>query len=78
MGVVGEPGISSKLRTVHVASPHDWPDGCSTRVTVDMASGRAIEVEGNPIHPVTRGIVDGDYCAGAVGARRRAGTRGEG
>jgi len=48
MGVVGEPGISSKLRTVQVACPHDCPDGCSMRVTVDMASGR--------------GIVDGDYC----------------
>ena len=64
MGVVGEPGISSKLRTVHVACPHARPDACSMRVMVDIASGR--------------GIVDGDYCAGAVGARRRAGTRGEG
>lgn len=57
MGVIGEPGISSKLRTVHVACPHDCPDGCSMRVTVDATSGRAIKVEGDPTHPVTRGYL---------------------
>jgi anaerobic selenocysteine-containing dehydrogenase len=57
MGVIGEPGVSSKTRTVHVACPHDCPDGCSMRVTVDNASGRAIKVEGDPTHPVTRGYL---------------------
>ena len=57
MGVIGEPGVSGKLRTVRVACPHDCPDGCSMRVTVDSASGRAIKVEGDPTHPVTRGYL---------------------
>ncbi len=57
MGAIGEPGISSKLRTVRVACPHDCPDGCSMRVTVDNVSGRAIKVEGDPTHPVTRGYL---------------------
>ena len=57
MGVIGEAGVSSKLRTVRVACPHDCPDGCSMRVTVDKASGRAIKVEGDPTHPVTRGYL---------------------
>jgi hypothetical protein len=57
MGVIGEPGVSGKLRTVHVACPHDCPDGCSMRVTVDASSGRAVKVEGDPTHPVTRGYL---------------------
>ena len=57
MGVIGEPGVSSKQRTVRVACPHDCPDGCSMRVTVDNASGRAVKVEGDPTHPVTRGYL---------------------
>ncbi len=57
MGVVGEPGVSSKVRTVRVACPHDCPDGCSMRVSVDNESGRAIKVEGDPTHPVTRGYL---------------------
>ncbi len=57
MGVIGEPGVSSKLRAFRVACPHDCPDGCSMRVTVDTTSGRAIKVEGDPTHPVTRGYL---------------------
>lgn len=57
MGVIDEAGVSSKLRTVHVACPHDCPDGCSMRVTVDITSGRAIKVAGDPTHPVTRGYL---------------------
>src|SRR5258706_34814 len=57
MGVIGEPGVSSKLRTGRVACPHDCPDGCSMRGTVDNASGRAVKVEGDPTHPVTRGYL---------------------
>jgi anaerobic selenocysteine-containing dehydrogenase len=56
MGAIGEPGISGKLRIARVACPHDCPDGCSMRVTVD-GSGRAIKVEGDPTHPVTRGYL---------------------
>jgi anaerobic selenocysteine-containing dehydrogenase len=45
------------LKTVHVSCPHDCPDACSMRVTVDTRSGRAIEVKGDPSHPVTRGYL---------------------
>lgn len=44
-------------KVVHVACPHDCPDGCSMRVTVDTRSGRAIDVAGDPTHPVTRGYL---------------------
>ena len=56
MGVVKE-AIESKLRVARVACPHDCPDACLMRVTVDTASGRAIRVEGDPTHPVTRGYL---------------------
>ena len=56
MGVVKE-SVSSKLRVARVACPHDCPDACAMRVTVDTASGRAIKVEGDPTHPVTRGYL---------------------
>lgn len=56
MGIVKEP-VSAKLRVAHVACPHDCPDGCLMRVTVDQTTGRAIKVEGDPTHPVTRGYL---------------------
>jgi len=46
-----------KLRVVHVTCPHDCPDACSMRVTVDASSGRAVKVEGDPTHPVTKGYL---------------------
>jgi anaerobic selenocysteine-containing dehydrogenase len=46
-----------RLRTVHVTCPHDCPDACSMRVTVDESSGRAIKVEGDPTHPITKGYL---------------------
>ncbi|MGD8789359.1 MAG: molybdopterin-dependent oxidoreductase [Burkholderiales bacterium] len=56
-----EPAPKSRdalhLKTVHVSCPHDCPDACSMRVTVDTRSGRAIEVRGDPTHPVTRGYL---------------------
>jgi anaerobic selenocysteine-containing dehydrogenase len=42
---------------VHTACPHDCPDACSVLVTVE--DGRAVRVEGNPEHPVTRGFLCG-------------------
>jgi anaerobic selenocysteine-containing dehydrogenase len=45
------------LKTVHVSCPHDCPDACSMHVTVDTRSGKAIEVKGDPTHPVTRGYL---------------------
>ena len=44
-------------KVVRATCPHDCPDACSMRVTVDVKSGRAIRVEGDPDHPVTRGYL---------------------
>jgi anaerobic selenocysteine-containing dehydrogenase len=51
--------IQSELVTkvVNAACPHDCPDACGMRVTVDVKSGRAVKVEGDPTHPVTRGYL---------------------
>jgi anaerobic selenocysteine-containing dehydrogenase len=46
-----------KLRFVHVTCPHDCPDACSMRVTVDESTGRAVKVEGDPTHPITKGYL---------------------
>ncbi len=56
MGVVKET-VQNRLRVARVACPHDCPDACLMRVTVDTVSGRAIKVEGDPTHPVTRGYL---------------------
>ncbi|MBA2505838.1 MAG: molybdopterin-dependent oxidoreductase, partial [Thermoleophilaceae bacterium] len=45
-------------RVVQGACPHDCPDGCAMRVTVDD-SGRAVKVEGDPDHPITQGFLCG-------------------
>lgn len=42
--------------TVPVACPHDCPDTCAMRVTVN-AAGRAIKIEGDPQHPTTDGVL---------------------
>lgn len=42
--------------TVPVACPHDCPDTCAMRVTVNEA-GRAIKIEGDPDHPTTDGVL---------------------
>jgi len=44
-------------RVVYTACPHDCPDACSVLVTIE--DGRAVRVEGNPDHPVTRGFLCG-------------------
>jgi anaerobic selenocysteine-containing dehydrogenase len=40
---------------VHAACPHDCPDACGVLITID--SGRAVKVQGDPSHPVTRGFL---------------------
>jgi len=55
-GAEGRP-VPVKLRVARVACPHDCPDGCAMRVTVDETTGRAVKVEGDPTHPVTRGYL---------------------
>jgi anaerobic selenocysteine-containing dehydrogenase len=44
---------------VHAVCSHDCPDSCGVLVTVDEASGRAIKMQGDPAHPVTRGFLCG-------------------
>jgi anaerobic selenocysteine-containing dehydrogenase len=46
-------------KVVHAVCTHDCPDSCGVLVTVDTQSGRAIKVQGDPSHPVTRGFLCG-------------------
>jgi anaerobic selenocysteine-containing dehydrogenase len=46
-------------RKVHAVCSLDCPDSCGVLVTVDTASGRAVKVQGDPAHPVTRGFLCG-------------------
>src|ERR1700751_4550272 len=46
-------------RTVHAVCSHDCPDSCGVLVTVDQLSGRAVKMQGDPSHPVTRGFLCG-------------------
>ena len=41
--------------SIHAACPHDCPDTCAIRVTVE--NGVAIRVQGDPDHPPTQGIL---------------------
>ena len=41
--------------TVRASCPHDCPDTCAIRVTVD--NGRAVKVQGDPDHPPTHGAL---------------------
>ena len=46
-------------RIIRGACPHDCPDTCAMLVTVERSNGsaRAVEVRGDPDHPVTRGFL---------------------
>ncbi|MEG9436610.1 molybdopterin-dependent oxidoreductase [Edaphobacter sp. HDX4] len=46
-------------RVVHAVCSHDCPDSCGVLVTVEEASGRAVKLQGDPSHPVTRGFLCG-------------------
>jgi len=50
--------VTTRERVTRGACPHDCPDTCAMRVTVD-AAGRATKVEGDPEHPVTAGFLCG-------------------
>ena len=74
---------------VRGACPHDCPDTCAMLVTVERSNGtsRAVEVRGDPDHPVTRGFLcakvdrylERTYHAERVlTPLRRAGAKGEG
>ncbi len=49
----------TNTRVVHAVCSHDCPDSCGVLVTVDVASGRATKVQGDPAHPMTRGFLCG-------------------
>ena len=40
---------------IHAACPHDCPDTCAIRVTVE--SGRVVRIQGDPDHPPTQGAL---------------------
>src|SRR5579864_7133879 len=42
-------------KVVHAACPHDCPDACGVLITVE--DGRAVKLQGDPAHPVTRGFL---------------------
>ncbi len=46
-------------REVHAVCTLDCPDSCGVLVTVDELAGRAVKVQGDPAHPVTRGFLCG-------------------
>ena len=50
---------TTPTKTVHAVCSHDCPDSCGVLVTVDTLSGRAIKLQGDPAHPVTRGFLCG-------------------
>ena len=41
----------------HVCCPHDCPDTCSMLVTRDDSTGKAVKVQGDPSHPITKGYL---------------------
>jgi anaerobic selenocysteine-containing dehydrogenase len=47
------------MKVVHAVCSHDCPDSCGVLVTVDEVTGRAVKVQGDPTHPVTRGFLCG-------------------
>ncbi|MBB3195614.1 anaerobic selenocysteine-containing dehydrogenase [Roseateles terrae] len=51
----GDPLHSAQARVVNGACPHDCPDTCALRVTVD--NGRVVKVQGQPEHPSTHGAL---------------------
>jgi anaerobic selenocysteine-containing dehydrogenase len=47
------------MKVVHAVCSHDCPDSCGVLVTVDQVTGRAVKMQGDPKHPVTRGFLCG-------------------
>jgi anaerobic selenocysteine-containing dehydrogenase len=55
-----EPSVHLDARKiVHAVCSHDCPDSCGVLVTVDETTGRAVKMQGDPSHPVTRGFLCG-------------------
>ncbi len=52
-------GRLGAMKIVHAVCSHDCPDSCGVLVTVDEATGRAVKMQGDPSHPMTRGFLCG-------------------
>ncbi|HEY2786683.1 MAG TPA: molybdopterin-dependent oxidoreductase, partial [Fimbriiglobus sp.] len=79
--------MKTSLRTVRAVCPHDCPDTCGMVVTVDDATGKAVDLRGDKEHPFTRGFLcrkvshylERVYHPGRLQfPMRRAGKKGEG
>lgn len=55
MSVSNKIEVKEGFSVHHVVCPHDCPDSCSMLVTRDDTSGKAIKIQGDPTHPITRG-----------------------
>ena len=47
------------IQVITGVCPHDCPDTCSWQVAVDRSSRQAVDIWGNPDHPVTQGRLCG-------------------
>jgi len=56
---INMPEAVAGTKVVHAVCTHDCPDSCGVLVTVDELTGRAVKVQGDPAHPVTRGFLCG-------------------
>ena len=59
MGKTPTESVAQATRVVHAVCSHDCPDSCGVLITVDEISGRAVKIQGDPAHPVTRGFLCG-------------------
>ena len=55
MAVSNKIEVAEGFSVHHVVCPHDCPDSCSMLVTKDDTTGKAIQIQGDPTHPITRG-----------------------
>ena len=85
MSIAAESTPATPARIVRGACPHDCPDTCALRVTVQ--EGRVVKVQGDPEHPTTHGALctkvsryaERTYHAERVlHPLRRVGAKGEG
>ena len=49
--------VADGFSTHHVCCPHDCPDTCSMIVTRNDKTGKAVQIQGDPSHPVTKGYL---------------------
>lgn len=57
METIKDINVAKGFSTHHVCCPHDCPDTCSMIVTRDDKTGKAVRVQGDPTHPVTKGYL---------------------